>query len=246
MANHPYDDKLNELKAALERDPRIDIHHHPLRASFEEGRLLLEGSVKNVAAMKLAHAAALRIIADAPLVDRLRVAAAEPRENGALRDEVCKRLLQESAFLEYGLRASRNGDAPSVLREPLQDEHYAIDVQIADGAVTLSGSVGSLSHRRLAEVLVWWTAGCERVHNRLQVSPPEHDADDELADAILLVLEKDPLVHADQLTITVKDATVTLKGYLPSEQEKHLALMDVWCVPGVAEVIDEIATRLQG
>jgi osmotically-inducible protein OsmY len=246
MANHSSDDKFSELKAALERDPRIDVHHHPLHAFLDDGRLVLEGSVKNVAAMKLAYAAALRTMADVPVVDRLRVAAAEPREDGALRDDVCHRLLEESVFLEYGLRASRNGAALSVLREPLGEGGYRIDIQVAEGTVTLSGSVGSLSHLRLAEVLVWWTAGCERVQNRLEVSPPERDTNDELADAILLVLEKDPLVHANQLATVVKEGTVTVKGYLSSEEEKHLAVMDVWCVPGVRDVIDEIVTKLQG
>src|SRR3569833_379584 len=44
-----------------------------------------------------------------------------------------------------------------------------------------------------------WTGGCELVENMLKVSPPERETDDELTDAVRLVLEMDPLVHADQI-----------------------------------------------
>ncbi|MEJ2061531.1 MAG: BON domain-containing protein [Gammaproteobacteria bacterium] len=36
-----------------------------------------------------------------------------------------------------------------------------------EGVVTLTGEVGSLTQRRLAEVLTWWTAGCELVPGTL-------------------------------------------------------------------------------
>lgn len=243
MANQASDERLHELMAALERDPRIDLHHHPVRAHFQEGRLLLEGSVKNVAAKKLINAAARRVAKTTPVVDRLRVAAAEPKEEGALRDEVGNMLLQEPVFLEYGLRVVRDGTV-SVLREPLGDPVRVLEIEVQDGKVVLSGSVGSLSHLRLAEALVWWTAGCEVVDNRLQVSPPQEDNDGELADAIRMVLEKDPLVHAGQLSVSVRNGIVTLDGYVASKEEKHLAVMDAWCVPGVQDVVDQIQARM--
>jgi len=243
MGNTSLDVRLNGLMAALESDPRIDVHQYPVRASFVESSLVLEGTVKNVAAKKLACAAAKRVAGNAPISDRMRVAAAEPNEDGALRDEACNMLSQEPVFLEYGLRIAKKG-ALDILREPQGDPSRVINIQVGDGTVTLSGSVGSLTHMRLAEALIWWTAGCEAVENQLRVSPPEEDNDGELADAVLMVLEKDPLVHAGQLLISVKNRIVTLDGYVASQEEKHLAVMDAWCVPGVEDVIDQIEARL--
>lgn len=243
MANVSADVKLNELRAALENDPRIDVHQHPVRASFREGILVLEGTVKNIGAKKLAYRAAKKIAEDRPLSDQMRVASADPGEDGALRDEVCNLLLEEPVFQEYGLRIIKDGRSET-MREPREAPNRILEVLVRDGTVTLNGSVGSLSHLRMAEALIWWTAGCEVVDNRLTVDPPEEDNDGELADAILMVLEKDPFVHAGQLLISVRDRVVTLDGYVASEEEKHLAVMDAWCVPGVEDVIDHIQARL--
>jgi osmotically-inducible protein OsmY len=243
MGNTSPDPRLSGLMAALESDPRIDMHQYPVRASIREGRLVLEGTVKNVAAKKLACSAARRVAADAPISDRLRVAAAEPKEDGALRDEVANMLLQEPVFLEYGLRIVKKG-VLDTLREPQGDPTRVLNIQVSEGTVTLSGNVGSLTHQRLAEALTWWTAGCQAVENELQVTPPEEDNDGELADAVLMMLEKDPLVHAGQVLISVKNRMVTLDGYVASQEEKHLAVMDAWCVPGVEDVIDHIEARI--
>ncbi|NIO40400.1 MAG: transporter, partial [Burkholderiales bacterium] len=48
--------------------------------------------------------------------------------------------------------------------------------------------------------------------NGLRVLPPETDNDDEIADALRLVLEKDPLVHAAQISIRVSKGVVNLAG----------------------------------
>ncbi|HKZ81207.1 MAG TPA: hypothetical protein VJ124_23255, partial [Pyrinomonadaceae bacterium] len=45
---------LKHLTAALEREPKIDLHHHPIKADFIDGILTLEGEVKDIAAKKLA------------------------------------------------------------------------------------------------------------------------------------------------------------------------------------------------
>ena len=115
-----------------------------------------------------------------------------------------------------------------------------IVIQIRDATVTLEGRVGSLTHRRLAEVLAWWSAGCEDVDNRLRVVPPEQENDGELSDAVRIVIEKDPLVQAGQLAVSVRGKIVTLSGYAASKEEQRLAVLDTWYVPGVRDVIDRI------
>jgi osmotically-inducible protein OsmY len=66
---------VKEVNAALERDPRISFHKHPLKIAVDpDGTLVLEGELENIAAKKLAleHAAAIGGVIG--IVDRLRIA----------------------------------------------------------------------------------------------------------------------------------------------------------------------------
>ena len=239
MANNQANGLIHSLMAALERDSRVDVHQYPLRVSNGGAQLVLEGDVENIAAKKVIARTARQVAGDQPVIDRLRVSSIESREDGALRTEVMRALLEEPVFTEYTIRVGRNQQLETV-REGRGDGE--IDIHAEGGAVCLEGNVGSLTHRRLAEVLTWWTAGCQRVNNRLHVTPAEQETDDELADAIHMVLEKDPLVHSSQLSVAVREQVVTLRGYVASDEERRLALMDAWYVPGVHDVVDQVQT----
>jgi osmotically-inducible protein OsmY len=77
----------------------------------------------------------------------------------------------------------------------------------------------------------------------MQVTPPETDNDDEIADALRLVLEKDPLIHADRIGIRVKDRVVTLTGLAGNKEEKKMAELDAWYLLGVNKVVNNIDIR---
>lgn len=235
------DELLKELNAALERDSRIDLSQWPVQTRFEEGTLVLEGTVVNIVARKAALATARQFSAGAAIIDRLRLVPAEHKQDEELQDEVIKTLLEESALNECTLEL-KSKDGVEMLREIADEPGGHIQIQVRDGVVTLAGHVLSLSHSRLAEVLTWWTRGCEAVVNQLDVVPAEQDTDDEVADAVHIVLEKDPVVPATQLTVTVNQGTVTLAGYVANHEEKKFALLDAWYVPGVWNVVDHIQT----
>jgi osmotically-inducible protein OsmY len=118
-----------------------------------------------------------------------------------------------------------------------------IEIAVSDGIVTLEGHVPSLSHKRLAGVLAWWAPGCRDVTNELAIVPGEDDNDDEITDALALVLEKDPLVHAGQLRVRTRNRIVTLHGWLATEEERRMAELDAWYLFGVDEVINRIEVR---
>ncbi|HSN18516.1 MAG TPA: BON domain-containing protein, partial [Gammaproteobacteria bacterium] len=118
-----------------------------------------------------------------------------------------------------------------------------IRVDVKDCVVRLEGHVRSLSHRRLAEVIAWWVPGSCDVHNHVRVKPAEKDNDDEITDAVLMVLEKDPLLHAESLNVHTKDRTVTLSGAVHSEEQRRMAIYDCWYVPGVHEVHDRMQVQ---
>jgi osmotically-inducible protein OsmY len=73
--------------------------------------------------------------------------------------------------------------------------------------------------------------------------PPEDDSDDEIADAVRLVLEKDPFVDATQIRVGVRRSVVTLAGLVPSEPEREMAEFDAWYVFGVDGVQNRIEVR---
>lgn len=235
---------LKQVRAALEREPRINLHRHPIRMELsEDGILTLEGEVGSVAAKKLALVLAGTVSGIRGMVDRLRLLPTERRGDGAIRDSLCGFLLQEPALLNCTLRARVKGASES-LQEVVDNPSGTIEVSVEDGVVALSGEVISLSHKRLAGLLAWWTPGCRDVVNGLKVVPSEQDDDDEVADALRLAWEKDPLLaDVDQLRASVRNYVVTLDGIVPRETEKQAAELDAWCLFGVDRVINRIEVR---
>lgn len=231
------------ILAAFEHHPEINLHRFPIRLEFDaaRGAMILEGEVEHIIAKKRAFEIASRTPGVDGVMDRLRIAPAERRGDGAIRSALSDALLQEPALSPCGL-AVRNKGALETLRAT-EDRQQVIHASVEDGVVQLTGQVPSLSHRRLAGVLAWWTPGCRDVLNGLKVTPPEVDNDDEIADALRLVLEKDPLVHADGIGIRVRDRVVTLDGAVGTREERRMAELDAWYVMGVDQVVNRIAAR---
>lgn len=242
MAGTPFSALVKQLYAELEVNPYVDTHEYPISIEEGEGRITLTGSVQDIAAKRSAVNNARKVCGDRCLVvDRVRIVPGEDKDDRDLRDEIIDALVKESAFNDATLGTRVHGKVEIV--HDAGEDAPVIEVAINHGMVTLTGRVASLTHRRLTEVLVWWTAGCQLLDNRLKVDPPEADNDDELVDAVRIVLEKDPLVHAEQLRVGAAGGVVDLTGFMASDEERRLAVRDAWYVPGVWEVLDHIETR---
>ncbi len=237
-------DIISYLMARLERDTRVNLHRSPITVSIENDQVYLEGQVNDIAEKRAAIDTVTRVLLKLGrwrIVDLLHVKPTRHRENQELTQAVIATLSNESVFRDYSL-LSKETDHISIHRDQGSGSTIII-VTIDNGCITLSGQVESLSHQRLAEVLMWWTEGVEFVDNQLQIIPPERDTDNEITDAIRCVLEKDPLVHAGQLLVGTAGGVVLLNGLVASEEEKKLAVRDAWYVPGVADVVDHIQAR---
>jgi osmotically-inducible protein OsmY len=234
-------DVSKEVRAALEIDPRVDLHRFPIHVATDgNGGLRLEGDVESIAAKRVAVALAQRVSGMDRVIDALRLVPAEPRGDGEVRDAFARGLLQQPELRNCTLRQHNRGRI-----EMVQEGHGdwlsgEIDLGVDEGVVAIDGKVISLSHKRMIEAIAWWTPGCRHVVNRLQVVPAEEDNDDELADAIRLVLEMDPLIHADQIGIKTQRGVVTLAGVLQRDEERRMAEMDAWSVWGVTDVHNQI------
>jgi osmotically-inducible protein OsmY len=240
MTMQGHDDIEQHIQAALERESRVNLHRWPISIRrIEEGTVVLMGEIENIEAKRVAVHTAQSVAGVHRIVDRLRLRRATRLEDGAIRDAVWRHLSGEPVFLRAAISCKVEGDTDMLTRHP-DGADTAIDVSIAEATVTLRGHVLSLSHKRLAGVLAWWTPGCRDVVNELDIRPPEEDNDDEISDAVLLVLDKDPLVHTDQIAIRVRDGRVRLSGLVSTEEEKRMASLDAWYIDGVRDVVNEL------
>jgi osmotically-inducible protein OsmY len=234
-------DIVKRVHASLERDPRINLHHYPISIAMDAGDLILAGQVESIAAKKLTLLDAAETHGVQRIVDRLTVTPAEEMGDAEIRDHVCRVLLEEPAF-ERCLIAGRTA-AVVPIRAAASGPSGSIVIEVKDGIVTLNGEVPSLSHKRLAGVLAWWVPGTRDVVNGLEEVPAEEDNDDELTDAVRLVLEKDPFVNASSIRASANDCVVTLEGLVPTEAMKEMAERDAWYVLGVKSVSNRIAVE---
>lgn len=232
---------LEQVRKALHSEPRVRPTAGPIRLAWSEGALVMEGEVDSLAGKKLALEAAARVPGVAGIVDRLRVRPATRMGDGAIRDAVRDALLGEIVLADCTLRERVKGRLETV-REP-PDPHGEIVISVEDGVVTLDGEVAGLGQKRMAGVLAWWVPGSRDVVNGLGVNPPDVDSDDTITDAVRQVLEKDPLLAAESITVTTHRAVVTLDGFVPSEEQRHIAEDDAWAVFGVDGVINRLEVR---
>ncbi|MGH8378015.1 MAG: BON domain-containing protein [Gammaproteobacteria bacterium] len=218
------------LLAAFEKDRDINLHEYPIHVTYHT-TLRLEGQVANIIAKRKARRIAQQLSGLSSIEDLLRLRPGEQRNGKALQAAALDALAQEPAFRDIRVYAAQTA-------EPTVEQWIGITT---DGCVVrLDGQVGSLSHRRLAEVIAWWVPGSCDVHNHLRVQPAEQDNDDEISDAIRLVLEKDPMLHAEDIRANVHNRVATLEGYAHSPEQRRMAVYDCWYVPGVHDVQDHL------
>jgi osmotically-inducible protein OsmY len=229
---------LDQVHAALASEPRLDLHEFPIKLSYADGTLAVEGEVGDIAVKKLAMERAAALPEVTGILDRLRVRPAQRMGDGEIRDLVRDALLQEPAFGDFAIRR-RLGERIEPVREP-PEPRGTIELKVEEGVVTLNGQVPNLDDKRLAGVLAWWVPGSRDVINGIAVEPPEQDSDVAILEAVRLVLEKDPFVDASQIRVGVKNALVRLTGLVPTEAEREMAEFDAWYVFGVDKVDNRI------
>jgi osmotically-inducible protein OsmY len=173
------------------------------------------------------------------VVDRLRVEPAQRKGDGAIRDALLAALGQQREFANCAIRF-RNGGRTELFRDPQGDRSGDVQIAVENGAITLEGTIISLSHKRVVGVLAWWTHGCRDVVNALVVEPGEEDNDEEVVEALRIVLEMDPAIDADQITARCRDFVVTLSGYVATDAQRRRAELDAWSLFAVDGVINLI------
>jgi osmotically-inducible protein OsmY len=235
---------LDPLLDALRSDGCIVRHGANVEVELDGDAVTLKGEARHIAAKRRAAALATKFARGRRVVDALRRDVSKRLGDRELATTVAERLSQEPVFADYSLDIDSDGGR-KVLHDAGSGAHV-VRVSAQDDTVRLTGTVGTLTHKRLAEVIAWWTGACALVLNELDVVPPEEDGDDELNDAVRMTLEKDPLIDAGQLRVGTAGGIVHLEGLTLSPEQHESVLEDVWLVPGVADVVDRVESQGPG
>lgn len=114
---------------------------------------------------------------------------------------------------------------------PLPDLH----AKMADGIVTLSGTVPDEELRRRIEQQLLALPDVLDVHCYVDVTPPC----DGLEDRFLAMLAREG-VAADELGVTIEGGVVTLSGRAASWFDRDAMGRLAWTLPGVREVVSRV------
>lgn len=239
MTNEATEKLIKQIYAALEHDTRINLHASHLQLSTNGRTILLEGVMEDIISKRIVANTAAKFAGEDHIEELLCVRGSDIG-NKALRDKIEKAFDNEIVFRDCDIILSADGGNKQLRSKDGQSGQGAMEIVIDDGVVTLTGHVISPSHRRLAEVILWWIDGTLRVNNQLSIDPPRQDNDGELQDAVRMVLEKNRFIDHGQIGIRVSAGVVELTGHLASAEQRMNTLRNVWTVPGVRDVHDHI------
>ncbi|MEA2171020.1 MAG: hypothetical protein QOF76_4320 [Solirubrobacteraceae bacterium] len=116
-----------------------------------------------------------------------------------------------------------------------------VEVEVDDGAVTLSGLVEVVSQRERAERVVLGVQGVACVDNRLRVWLTV--SADDVAERVTDALGRDALLGLDSIEVRVTGNDVVLTGAVTSPAHHDAAIAAAETAPGVARVHDEITVE---
>lgn len=111
---------------------------------------------------------------------------------------------------------------------------------VTDGIVTLTGFVHNKLEKAAAERAVKRVRGVKGIANDIEVKPGRERTDPEIARDVVHALRSHPSVPDDRITVTVRDAEVTLEGEANWRYQKMAAEAAVKRVRGIATILNRI------
>lgn len=102
-----------------------------------------EGEVEDIAAKKLALELAGALEGTRGVVDRLRIAPAERKGDGAIRDLLCELRLRQPDLRNCTIRIRMKGGV-EIVRDVRGEGSGEIEVAVDDGVITIEGAVNAL------------------------------------------------------------------------------------------------------
>lgn len=129
---------------------------------------------------------------------------------------------------------------------------YPIRVNVAEGTVSLDGTVGNAYLKQRAENLTWSTSNVLDVVNSLKTSRladrgevrAEHQSSDaELTANVQAQLRHDQRLDSSEILVTARQGHVTLRGHVPTLAQRQLAEADTQDVTGAVWITNLLSVR---
>ena len=146
--------------------------------------------------------------------------------------------------LEYGHKRSDTeiaAAAESALKWHSQIPEERIQVRVEKGWITLKGEVDWNYQRKNAEKAVRPLVGVVGVTNGITLKEAVAPAD--VAGSIRNAFVRHAEREAKKIEVSVRGATVTLRGTVDSLAERAAAVGAAWAAPGISNVVNEIDIR---
>lgn len=200
-----------------------EVSGEEIEVDAEAGVVTVSGAVDTVWKKRRAAELASQVIGVSGVINRIVVVPTEDRQDEELAEQIAEALSRNSAV-----------------------RLDAIDVQVRDGKVTLSGTVSSPEAREAAVETAQLTAGVTEVEDRLVVREPGIDlyTDLEIEAMVRDQLYWDSRVEEKRIQVEVEDGVVTLSGEVDSAVEMRAAVNDARRIPSVRFVNNELLVRL--
>jgi osmotically-inducible protein OsmY len=214
-------DIAGDVRQALLMDPVTDSYE--ITAASNEGVVTLDGTVQSYQEQQLAGTLTKGIDGVKEIKNNIKINYKATQSDGEIEKSVESRLAWDL----------RTNDA-------------LIDVQVEDGKVTLTGSVGSAAEKERARLLAW-TMGVKSVDaEKLKVEAWRRDemrrkggmraSDADIKQAVKNAFFYDPRVYSFNPNISVRYGVVTLTGTVDNAKAKSAAEDDARNTVGVWNV----------
>ena len=225
----PDEDIEAAVRSALARDQATDSWE--IEVESERGAVALTGEVDSWHEMRLAERIAKGVKGVASVESRIEVAETGKRPDVEIRRDI-ESLLQWESRIDDGL----------------------ITVHVDDGAVRLTGTIGSAFERDLAaekshvvgvdsvdasKLKIEWWARNDMLRRELLIGQD----DDEIREAILNALLVDPRVNAFRPAVRVENGVATLTGTVGSLKARRAAAQDAANTTGIWRVKNYLKVR---
>lgn len=218
-----------DILSALAVDPATDSWE--IGVSVQNGKATLTGSVDSYAERELAATVTRGVKGVREVVNNMTVDYTSDRRDDEIKADIQQRL-------QWDVRI----------------DDALIDVQIRDGKVTLSGTVGSAYERSLAAGDAWVSGVTAVDDDELKVEWWARDdmqrksawanmTDEEIRDAIVDAFLYDPRVMSFNPTVTVDNGAVTLTGTVDNLKAKRAAAQVAEDTVGVWRVKNYLKVR---
>ncbi len=207
-----------DITSAVERRLGLEeaVPEHRIDVTTEDGIVTLSGTVPRLSTQRAAGHAARTVRGVVGVFNEIEVEPT-PRLDSSIRVDVVAAITAD----------------PVVDIEP-------IDVEVEQGAVTLRGTVDSALEQSTAEEIAQGVSGVVDVRNLLTFETVNDRPDGDIAADIQNRLRADAALAAGLITVVVEAGEVTLAGSVRSAAERMRAEEQVWTVPGVQAVENNI------